>query len=351
MPGGGRDLLQQLDEVSEALRQQEVRLVYADVLDVRELDVVLPVEFQEAVGRGHEEVHNLRDLAPLLDPGAAAAVDKTHAKPGLVADELEDAAGLHRELPCRADHQADGRGGPEGCAVVHATLPRDHPDLLHERQHVGQGLPGAGLCRDDEVLARQLLRDGRDLHRRWRDEVRRARVLARIATEGRCSATDDLCLEAELRKGLEGWEGEVVRGLRAIFLLSQVELDLDARRNHAVILREKVSWDVVPRECDLVLREASAGDAASATLGVVLVDVPEEPLCAPGCQAAASTVSTVGLGNPLLAIVAPRIALDADLWLHDLRAEACGRASAPPPACPHSSPSQASRCGGSRGHG
>ena len=150
---GGALLDDPLHVVDEAHVEHAVDLVEYEDLDGSEAQLALLEKIHEAAGGGDHDVGARAQLAALAAV-ADAAVE--HGRPDVreTPEVAESRLHLGRELAGGLEHE-----DPGAALLVGAEEGQD-------RQREGGGLPGAGLGRGDEVLAREHDRYGAQLDRR-----------------------------------------------------------------------------------------------------------------------------------------------------------------------------------------
>ena len=136
--------------MDEAHVEHAVGFVEHQDLDVREVDVVLLLQVEQAAGRGHQDVDAAADAVDLRVL-AHAAEDHGGAELQVLAVGLHGFFHLGGEFARGGEHQgADGAG----------LLRRAAAEQLQHGQGEGGGLAGAGLRAGQQVVALQHGGDG-----------------------------------------------------------------------------------------------------------------------------------------------------------------------------------------------
>jgi len=263
------DCLQDLIDVLKALRQKEVCLVDGNVLDIMKLQILGPVELEKPVWSCDQNVNDARDALLLPLPSHRATMDEADATLRKVGDALQRVEGLHGELAARADDQSKRRGCTHVNAVVVLSGILVFLQKLHQRQHVREALPRAGLCRDAEVLSAEDPGDGLGLDGSRHDHIFCPGILPHVQTKAICRPLDHLMTEAQLleRRAIELHILGFVRPSSNSTDPYEVTLLADG---HDPVLRLQPSlWKNIGRELDLLfVRESVEADPPHASLFV-----------------------------------------------------------------------------------
>ena len=169
LPFGGQGREDSLDGGKEAHVEHPVRFIQHQNLNRAEVHKFAAEEVEEPPGGGDDD---LRAFANGLQLGvfAHAANDDSGADAGSAGEFRKDFADLNGQFAGRAqDERAD------------AGLAARFGQAVEQRKKKGQGLACAGLCRDHEIVAGELMRDSLGLHRRGPDKF----MLGQIALQGR----------------------------------------------------------------------------------------------------------------------------------------------------------------------
>ena len=159
LPAGGREGQDLLDVGQEAQVEHLVGLVQDHDAGVREVEVSLLGEVEQATGGAD---HDLDAALQLLDLGLerAPAVDRRDAHAALPSGPLEVAGDLHRELT--------GGGHGQGLRLARVAqlgeaLVGGGDHAVEHRDAEAEGLAGAGLGLADDVVTAQGDREGHGL--------------------------------------------------------------------------------------------------------------------------------------------------------------------------------------------
>ena len=158
---------QLLDVGQEAEVEHLVRLVEHDGLDVREVEVALLHQVDQATGRAHDDLDAALEGLDLGLVGAAA-VHRENARRAVLGGDVEVLRDLDGELARRGDDE--GLGLSLRREVVPTGL-AGAEKMLKQRDAESEGLAGSGLGLPDDVVSVERDRQGHFLDGKGVDDA------------------------------------------------------------------------------------------------------------------------------------------------------------------------------------